>query len=299
MNLESSSKSETNYFPHVRVVTINWNAYEDTANLLRALQQQNYPDFSIAVVDNASSDGSADRLAKEFPSITIHRNETNLGFGGGNNIVLKQALENDIPFVWLINNDAVPERDTLSVMINAIESKSDIAACGAVLLESNSDKITETWGGGSIVYPLAWVRPYRQHVESASYISGACMLLRTEALIQTGLFDERYFLYWEDTDLCFRLRENGWKFAVAHTRVQHATSSSTGRDPMARSRHTMRSYVLFLHRHECCATLNSITATLFQSTLKLVRGKWRAAAGFWLGLRDGHKYLRLTDSHAA
>jgi len=119
------------------------------------------------------------------------------------------------------------------------------------------------------------------------------MLLRCAALREAGLFDERFFLYWEDAELCARLRRAGWEMAVAgEAKVWHASSATTGRDAELRMFHITRSLALYLGARSRAPGVESLVATLFQAAGKLVRGNRAAARGAWLGRRAGLEELR-------
>lgn len=286
--------------PRVRIITINWNAYEDTARLLNRLRGLAYPAFDVVVVDNASTDGSREQLSAEFPEATVLPMLTNAGFGAANNAALRQAISDEIPWAWLLNNDALPDPDALSALVTAGQTAPQIGAVGGVVFDESPPGRIQAWGGG-IIYPwLGAVRLGTAANQPLEFITGACLLLNTTALREMGMFDERFFLYWEDADLCFRLRKAGWRLAVADSaHIWHRGSATTGRNPRLRSFHSARSLVLFLNTHERVPRLTSFTATAFQSLLKLLRGNVPAAAGFWHGWRAGLGASRLPNPSAS
>lgn len=298
MNNAMPSKT-TPPLPRVRIITINWNAYEDTARLLNRLRHLAYPAFDMVVVDNASTDGSQARLSAEFPEATVLPMATNAGFGGANNAALLQAISDGIPWAWLINNDAWPDPDALSALVAAGQAQPHTGAVGGVVFDESPPERIQAWGGGRI-YPWSGVvRLGTTSRDPLEFITGACLLLNTDALREVGLFDERFFLYWEDADLCFRLRNAGWGLAVADSaRIHHRGSATTRRNPRLRSFHSARSLVRFMEKHERFPRLKSFTATAFQSLLKLLRGNIPAAAGFWQGWRAGLGASRLPNQSA-
>lgn len=286
--------------PRVRIITINWNAYEDTARLLNRLRGLAYPAFDVVVVDNASTDGSREQLSAEFPEATVLPMLTNAGFGAANNAALRQAISDEIPWAWLLNNDALPDPDALSALVTAGQATPHTGAVGGVVLDGSPPERLQAWGGGQIRPWSGVVRLGAAAHDPLDFITGACLLLNTDALRQVGLFDERFFLYWEDADLCFRLRNAGWGLVVADSaRIHHRGSATTGRNPRLRSFHSARSLVLFLNTHERVPRLTSFTATAFQSLLKLLRGNVPAAAGFWHGWRAGLGASRLPNPSAS
>lgn len=283
MSAELPSKTP----PRVLAVTVNWNSPDDTARLLGAFRAFANPACEVVVVDNGSTDGSLDKLRTAFPEVRFLVLPANAGFGTANNAALREALDQQIPYVWLINNDALPDAGSLAALVARLEADPRAGAAGAVVVDDDAAARIQAWGGGHIRPWLGGVRLHRAPAEPLEFLTGACLLLRTAALREIGLFDERFFLYWEDADLCFRLQKSGWNLVVADTRIRHRGSATTGRNPRLRSFHSARSLILFLSNHERFPSLKSFTAIAFQSLLKCLRGNFSAAAGFWAGWRAG------------
>ena len=277
--------------PRVLISLINWNDHDDTARALASLRGLSFRDVRILVLDNGSTDDSLHRLRAQFPDVEYLPLPANLGFGAANNHALRRAQDSGIPYVWLLNNDTETDPDTLTAMVRALDGDPRLGAVGCVIRDLRPPHAIQAWGGGRIIPWLAIVRCNRAAQPPPDYLTGASLLLRMDALREIGLFDEAFFLYWEDVDICYRLRRGGWGLAVAPVVVRHQGSSTTGRDPRQRSFHTARSYVLFLVRHERLPGLKSLVAIAFQSLLKLLRGRIPAAYGFWEGWRAGRAAL--------
>lgn len=229
---------------HSHVVILNWNSLADTRRCLRALADLRHPPEKIWVVDNASSDGSADALAEfllDYPlPAQLIRSDENLGFGGGCNLGMRAALTAEAEAIWVLNNDTVVHPEALLALEDTLQSEPQVGAVGSIIYELERPKQIHAWGGGRV---LAWAG-VSQHcrkpttAERLDYVTGASIFLRREALRAVGLFDsQRYFMYWEDVDLCYRLRQAGWKLAVAEqSRIWHQMSSSLG------STHPLKDY---------------------------------------------------------
>ena len=290
---EDNSRRTEPPAPRVHIVTLNWENEPVTARLLAALRELRYSCRETVVVDNGSADGSADRLAAAFPEAAVIRSGRNLGFGAGNNLAIRRALEAGADFVWLINNDARPAPDALDALVRAAEAAPRAGAVGAAIYHEDRPGELQAWGGGTVVRWLGWARLATRPGAAVEYITGTSMLLRCAALREAGLFDERFFLYWEDAELCARLRRAGWEMAVAgDAKVWHAASSTTGRNAELRMFHITRSLALYLG--SCSRTPGAalLAATLFQTSGKLLRGNRAAARGAWLGRRAGLQELR-------
>ena len=236
--------------PRVHVVVLNWNGWRDTIACLVSLQQQDYPNFHLLVVDNDSSDGSMHELSKAMPSVELVQSGANLGFGGGCNVGIRLALERGADYVWLINSDATAAPRALAALVGVAESDPAISSVGSALYEISKPDQIQLWGGGRV---QLWTGQchHQRAACSLDFISGASVLLRCAALREVGLFDEQhFFMYWEDTDLGFRLRKAGWKLAVAQDScVWHKLSASLGQGSPLLDQYFTRSGVRFLRRY--------------------------------------------------
>ena len=108
--------------PKVSIITLTWNSYEVTRDCLLTLKKLDYPNFEIVVVDNGSTDGSQQQLAREFPDVRRICNATNLGFAGGNNVGIRDALARDADYLLLLNNDTIVSPSFLRELIRVGES---------------------------------------------------------------------------------------------------------------------------------------------------------------------------------
>lgn len=255
---------------NVAVVLLNWNGWRDTVRCLESLRMSGIPSAQIVVVDNASSDDSVTKIRDAFPKQQLIVTSQNLGFGGGCNIGIKYALYRKPDYIWLLNNDTTIETTTLASLIETTEADPSIGVTGSVIYEATRRERIQLWGGGSINLWLGRCR-LRRAPAHLDFISGASMLLRTSALKEVGLFDEsRYFMYWEDADLCFRLRKLGWRITTAATsRVWHFGSASLGKSSPKIDEYFVRSAVRFFQRHAPSPRL-AITALVFSLLAKRI-----------------------------
>lgn len=253
----------------VDVVVLNWNGWQDTVACLASLQRQDYSNFNLLVVDNGSTDGSVFQINKAMPSVELLQTGINLGFGGGCNVGIRHALAHGADYVWLINSDATVDPGALSALVRVAEKNPALASVGSVLYEADSEHQIQLWGGGSV---NRWLGRSRHQISPAAldFISGASILLCRAALEEVGLFDETiFFMYWEDTDLGFRLRRAGWQLAVAEdSRVWHKQSASLGKRSSLLDEYFTRSGVRFLRRY---APIPFISISLMLSTMLIKR----------------------------
>ena len=225
--------------PAVSVIVLNYNGRDLIGECLSALRGQSYRDFELIVVDNASTDGSADAarelLAGEMDSGRAKLVELghNLGFAGGNAEGLKSATGRHVA---LLNNDAVPGETWLSELVAAMEGDPAAGVCASLLVARDDPARIDSAGDGCVTSGHGIKRgsgePAADYSEPG-YVFGACaaaVLYRREMLDEVGFLDVDFFLNCEDTDLNFRAQLMGWKCRyVPAALVRHGVSSSIGR----------------------------------------------------------------------
>lgn len=218
----------------VYCVVPNWNGLDSITDCLASLQQQSSKP-SIIVVDNGSSDGSAERITSDFPNVMLLRQNKNHGFAGGVNIGIRQAMELGAEYVALFNNDAVADTMWLQNLVRGLSDNKSIGiATGKFCafdkkhLDSTGDLYTN-WG---LPYPRGRGEPVSDKYDNDNFVfaaSGGASLYRVSMLQEIGLFDEDFFAYYEDVDLSFRAQLAGWKVVYAPQAIAYhhigATSS--------------------------------------------------------------------------
>lgn len=269
---------------HVEVVVLNWNGWRDTLRCVASLKRLDYPSFGLVVVDNGSTDGSESHIEAQFPEIKVLQTGVNLGFGGGCNAGIRRALENGADYVWLINSDATVDENALAEMVSVAEDYAYIGAVGSVLYEVDQPEKIQLWGGGKIQF-LSGSAFCQAGATRLDYVSGASMLLRREAIDQVGMFDdEAFFMYWEDSDLGFRLRQAGWQLAVAEkSRVWHKLSASLGKGSCQLDTYFTRSGVRFLRRYSFVPAISVFAMVLRMFVKRVVMGEFDRAKSVYQG----------------
>jgi GT2 family glycosyltransferase len=251
------------------VVIVNWNAgraLDDCLGSLFASAPEGMPE--VLLVDNASTDGSQARAARDYPGIKILQNAENHGFARGAN----QGLERVVgELILLLNPDAVLQSSTIPLLVDFMTEHPEAAVVGPRLLNSDG-----TVQGSARRDPSPWTglfgrdtpltrlfpnnpvsrreQPNLHHVGDAplevDWISGACLLVRRAAYEQVGGLDERFFLFWEDADWCRRFRRGGWKVYYLPTAVgTHRVGVSRAQRPMRSAIDFHRSAYRFYRKH--------------------------------------------------
>ncbi|MGA9164509.1 MAG: glycosyltransferase family 2 protein [Thiobacillus sp.] len=218
--------------PMVTVIIVNWNGGDLLRRCLSDLLRQTVPPARILVMDNDSSDGSAERVAG-LPGVTMRMLGGNLGFAAGNN---RAFAECDTEFVALLNPDAFPEPDWLEKLLAAARAYPDVAAFGSRQMAEEVDGVVDGLGDVYHLSGLVWRRGHGRSLEPSDLVpceifspcAGAA-LYRRAALAEVGGFDEDFFCYVEDVDLGFRLRLAGYRsLYVPDAVVHHVGSATTG-----------------------------------------------------------------------
>lgn len=224
------------YPPRVFCVVLNYRHAEDTLRCVKALRGSRYRRLFPVVVDNASGDGSTERLRAELPAVPLISSPENLGYAGGNNLGIRHALERDADHVWIVTPDCFVEPDTLGILVETMNRFPEIGICGPRILRGDGKTVwyngaTIDWStGGStrhidIGRPAAHVTDTR--LKSVDYVTGACMLVRSRVFQEVGLLPEHYFMYFEETTLNVRASRAGWRLIM---------------NPAASAVHTQRSW---------------------------------------------------------
>jgi GT2 family glycosyltransferase len=237
--------------PPVSVVVVTWQGAHLLADCLDSLARQTFP-HDVIVVDNASTDATPEILGR-YPDVRVVRTERNLGFAGGAELGLRAARSE---FVAFLNNDATAEPDWLAALHSGITADPRIAAVTSLLLLAGSDPPVVN-NAGVVLLPTLYGADRSAGADPASVdepaevfgFSGGAALLRRSAAIAVGGFPTPFFLYYEDTDLSWRLRLAGWSIRYQPTAVvHHRHAASTDRRSPLFAFHNERNRLLLVVR---------------------------------------------------
>jgi len=219
------------------VVVLNWNGKNWLAKFLPTLVKYSH-DATILVADNASSDDSVEFVKNNFPAVEIIANNTNGGYAKGYNDALKQI---DAEYFVLINSDIEVTKDWLSPIITLMDADSNIAACQPKLLDYNNKNMFEYAGasGGfidNLGYPFCRGRifddieqdkgQYNDAIE-VFWATGACLFVRATCFNEMNGLDEDFFAHQEEIDLCWRLKNQGYRIMVQPKSVVYHVGGGT------------------------------------------------------------------------
>lgn len=230
-----------------------WNGRAYLRDCLDALLAQNYTDFEIIAVDNASSDDSADFVAEKYPQVRLIRNGRNLGFAGGCNVGLR-AAQGDV--LVLLNQDTIVQPGWLKALVGALDDPG-VGVAGCKILYPDGETVQHA--GGWIEWPLGLAYHYGKgendtgqwnNSRTVEYVTGAAMAFRRDVLERVGPLDEDFWPgYFEDTDFCFRVREAGYEVWYTSNAVVLHRETTSFVDPAILSCHYHRGRLRFLLKH--------------------------------------------------
>jgi hypothetical protein len=245
--------------PPASVIVLSYNTRDLTLQCLSALCPAvlNWG-WQVIVVDNASTDGTAQTAAELSPEIEVIRNEKNLGYAAGNNLGLRQA---EGQAIILLNSDVVATPEDLRTLVQFLHQNPEVGAVSAGLLTSEAHP--QAFAFGNDPRPGYLIRRGIRHLLGrgplhdwnvdqpleVDWVSGACLCVRREVIEQIGLLDECFFLYFEDNDWCLRMRKAGWRVVYnPQVTVTHLGGASQRRRAAA-NRHYQQSLVTFYAKH--------------------------------------------------
>ncbi len=225
--------------PRVSIIILNWNSYEVTLDCLLSLQKSDYSNFEIVLVDNGSVDGSPEKLLENAPEIRMMRNAANLGFAGGCNMGMRDALRRGTDYVLLLNNDTIVAPDFLTRLVNVTESDEKIgAASPKVLFFDHPDRLNYAGGEHRPWRLFPKVFGLRQlddgkydNICEVSFLTGCAFLIKAEVIRKIGVLEEIYFHFYEDIEWSLRVLKAGYKtFYVPAAKIWHKEHYVTDRN---------------------------------------------------------------------
>ncbi len=213
--------------PLVVAIVVNYNGKSYLKRCLQSLEQQTYPNFEIIVFDNASIDDSAESVKQTFPKITFIDSKKNVGFTGGNNTAIKTAIQKGADYVFLVNNDTESEPTLIAKIVNEMQEDPRVGIAAPIVLNLQADHSIQEMGMS--VDRFAYPVPIKSAVARAPmfFTSGCSMMIKTDLLRRIGAFDDSYFMFVEDLDLCWRAQLAGYRLKVVFpAKIYHAGGGS-------------------------------------------------------------------------
>lgn len=212
----------------VFISILNWNDAASTLRCVNAARQSAVPTnvvVTLIVLDNGSNQQDWVLLQNELASsdVTLIRQETNTGFAAGHNVIIRQAIERNADYVWLLNNDAVVKQDTLAGLLQVLFETPDCGIVSPLIYALHDEKTLDFIGAihawnkldSERANNLATAERMQANHPNDLFVFGTAPVIRINALVATGLLEEKLFAYYEDDDICMRLSRAGWSCRMA------------------------------------------------------------------------------------
>jgi len=291
--------------PHVAVVILTWNGKRDILHCLSTLPRVRYSNWSATVVDNASTDGTLEAIREAYPQQRVLVMEKNLGFCGGNNRGLEDAIARGADYVLLLNNDTELHPELLAELVRVAREDPRIGAVGAKNIQMADH--SRVWGAyGCLTYGYSLVKlvglnepdgPEFTCVKDVDWVIGNGLMMSRAAIESVGGLDENFFGYHEDVDWCERARRAGFRVRYnGHAVIYHRGFGAS--DPDARMPFPVlyflgRNAYVFARKHatarQLAGFLCSFAAYMAWHTVKAVLTRDRVKPWLWIlrGFGDG------------
>lgn len=220
----------------IYILLLNWNGKKDTLECLSSLSRVVFSCFQPVVVDNGSTDGSIEAIRRAFPDVPILEAGSNLGFAGGNNLAIKWALSKGAEWILLLNNDTIVSPDFLQAFMEAAKQKPNAKILGAKIYRYDQTNTIDHLGGcwnpntgefESFAHGQNDNGVSFEDMQKVDYVCGAAFFMHRSVPDTIGLLEDRFFLFWEESDFCFRANRSGFEVWTApKAKIWHKVSAS-------------------------------------------------------------------------
>jgi len=289
--------------PLVVSVILNTNHREDTLACLGSLMKSPYTNHQTIVLDNASSDGSVQAISEAFPRAQIISLHKNLGYAGNNNVGIQAALDAGAEWIFVLNEDIILDPYAISHLIEAGMQDNTIGVVGPLVYHYHEPRVIQSAGGA---FDRNWLSSHYgqnepdlgqfERVREVEWVSGCAMMLRRSAIESSGVIDERFFYYWEETEWCVRIRKHHWKIVFApQAKIWHKGVQPNYQPSPNVTYYATRNRFLLLSSHQApwYAWLSAYFSTLRTLLAWSIRPNWRQKGehrdALWQGLVDFHR----------
>ena len=280
----------------ISVIIINWNTRELLRSCLNSVQTDSQMMAEIIVVDNGSADGSQEMIREEYPEVVLIENKKNLGFARANNVGIKRMSRK---YACLVNSDVVILQGCMAALVHYMNENKEVGVVGPKVLWPNMTvqdscrKYPTLWNNLCESMRLNMLFPksdifssehmmYFEHdrLMEVDGIVGCFMMIRKDVLDRVGLFDEQYFIYSEEIDLCKRIKEHGWRIIFnPEGEIIHYGRGSSSKEPLAFALEQQKSKIQYWKKH-----YSKLSVCVYK-TLLISRHMFRLICGYLLLLK--------------
>jgi GT2 family glycosyltransferase len=274
--------------PTIGIVLLNWNRFDLVAACIDSIRRSDYTETKIVVVDNGSSDDSPARLKDAFPEIHLIENGRNLGFARANNVGIGWLMSVGVDCALLLNDDTEISPDMLSLLVDALYADTSIGVVGPKInYFGDRDRIwfaggtVDKWGQASHLGADELDPGEQEQERDVDYITGCALMIKRAVLETVGYLDERFFIYYEETEYCARVRASGYRIVIVpQAKMWHKVR------PGDRPSSPVYLYLMARNRLLYLRCTGASALTILVATLAIVR-----TAASW-ALRPRHRAMR-------
>ena len=268
--------------PSVAVILVNWKKYTLTSKCIDSINKSIYKNFKIILIDNQYTEKYLIELKNKHKDIIVFKDKSNLGFTGANNIGISYALENDFDYIMLLNNDTEVEANFILPLIERLEENFFLAAVQPLILNyyikntiwNAGGKLNKFFGTTQTRLNNKELNPKLVFNDFTDWISGCCILIKSEIVKKTGLLDEKFFAYYEDVDWSLRVKGLGYELGFVKESIVYHHGSSSSKDNNKKEGNlsakvhyfNIRNHILFLKKHK---NLFNLFGIVFFQVLKI------------------------------
>lgn len=243
----------------VYVVILNYNNADDTIACINSFCLVDSISCKLVIVDNNSTKECIERLRgyiSKFDNVEFIETGKNLGYAGGNNVGIRYSISLGAEYIAIVNNDVIVNKNSFDACIKLLDEDSNVAFVGPTILEYNSNIIQYAGGminirtGQSIHLYSNQVYQNREKTVECDYVGGACLLFRASIVEKIGYLPENYFLFWEESEWCYRARKAGYKcLCTFNGYVNHKGSASIRKESGFEAYYLEKNRMVFLLRN--------------------------------------------------
>jgi len=250
--------SAANKRPPVGVVIINHNLKDSLQKTLTSFRKVNYPGLQIVVSDNASRDGSREMARQEFPEVHLLAHDSEVGFAKATTLGLAH-LADKTKYIFATTNDVIVDPEIINVLVDYAEGHPEAGVMGCKIFYFGKDNLL--WSAGGRIHPLhghsrhfGWNRkdhPRYDKIRECDFITGCGFLLRSDVMKKINFFNSDLVFYSEDADVCYRVREQGYKIMyIPAARMWHKTSTTLAKNRPMQLHYSTRNSLYLIQRHK-------------------------------------------------
>lgn len=285
--------------PPVGVVIVNWNLKDSLRETLKSFRKVNYPGLQVVVSDNASTDGSQEMVRAEFPEVVLLTRDEGVGYARGASIGLEYLLDK-AKYIFSTTNDVEVDPEIINRLVDFAEQRPEAGVIGTKILFF--DRPHKIWHAGGIINPLhghprhrGWEcrdQPRYDQVCECDFVTGCGVLLRSEALAKVGCFKADLVFYAEDAELCYRMKEHGYRIMYLPTaRMWHKVETTLAKNRSVQLQYCTRNSLYLIKRHRVgwfplslwVYLLGACPAKMLFFALCF---RWANVRGIWRGFLD-------------